>query len=89
MGLFHPINPFCLDSGLNDNCDGRRPSTKGALTCQPRASPWVTFETVPALKGRHTIRIPSFAPSGLAFGIGTMPRALPWADIGRAFGPER
>lgn len=87
MDLFHPFNPFCLDTGVNGSRDDRRLSTKGALTCQPRATPWVTSQTVPALKGRHTIPLRSFAPSGLAFAIGTMPRALPWADIGWAFGP--
>ena len=64
-------------------------SPKGE-TNQPRATPWVAATMFSeALKGRHKTSRPHCAAlSGLGAVLGSVPRALPWADLFWPFRPK-
>jgi len=77
----HVTVPFCTSSAL-----------QGASLCPTQASPghrpWFPIQTVRALKGRN-ICAPSVVPPFQGFSAPPYePKALPWAGLGWAFGPQ-
>ena len=63
---------------------------KGPAPYQPRATPWVNRPQRPSPEGATPPPRPNLArPYRAKYNGWPIPRALPWAGIGRTFGAER